>query len=198
MKRTKHQFRDNIIKIILYNSADYAIEAFTIKRDVCYMVVKTRGDIYSIFLNGTNIKTKNKTQGSAIEKRKEREQKNAPFIPIAKRLAEIVSSHFQIEISNQHIKTWVTEIERLCNIDKVSIDRMETVLDWYEKNIGEQYVPIVRAGPSFRRKFPNLEQAIIRSNKKKPEKFEYHRGIKYRVGDDGRLYHARTGTLYIP
>lgn len=200
MKRTRHPFRDNIVTVKMFDSTDRAIETFTVKREVCYVEVKYSGDIYSILLHGMKKRTKNITQGSAsdLEKRKKQEQKNAPFIPISKRLAQIVSSHFKIKISTQHIKSWTTEIERLCSIDKVSIDRMEVVLDWYSKNIGEQYVPIVRAGPSFRRKFPNLEQAMLRSNKKKPEKFEYHYGVRYRVGEDGRLYHARTGTLYIP
>jgi hypothetical protein len=187
------------VTIKLFDKTDNAFFTFTVRKDVCRVDVKTRGDIYSIFNGIYKKKNKNITQGSASELKKQKlEEKIKPFLPVSETLYDIVSKHLDIKINKNHIKTWAVEIERLMSIDKISIKRMEKVLDWYEKNIGGQYVPVIHAGPSFRKKFVSLEQAMFRSLRKEPSKFEWHNDIKYRRGEDNRLYHARTGTLYKP
>jgi hypothetical protein len=131
---------------------------------------------------------------------KVKKDKEIEYLPIAKRLYQIVCSKKYIKIDSRKLKNWAAEIRLLNTKDDISLDRIEDALDWYEDNIGGEFVPVIESGSSFRSKFLRLENAIERFSKKKEkvEKYKYYDGIKYRVGEDGRLYHARTGTLFIP
>lgn len=43
------------------------------------------------------------------------------------------------------------------------LDRIQKALNWYADHARDRYTPVIRCAKSFRQKFPQLEQAIIRS-----------------------------------
>ena len=69
-----------------------------------------------------------------------------------------------MSILNWPLTSWANEIRKLVEIDGVSIQRVETALDWYEENIGGQYIPVIESGSSLRNKFIKLEDAMRRVN----------------------------------
>jgi hypothetical protein len=93
---------------------------------------------------------------------KGKQDKNSRYVPLAKQLAFIVRSHKRINVTAQKIASWANEIRKLVETDGVSIQRVETALDWYEENIGDQYVPVIESGSSLRSKFIKLEDAMRR------------------------------------
>jgi hypothetical protein len=97
------------------------------------------------------------------------------------------------------INQWADEIRRLSETFKLSYERIEKVLDWYEDNIGGEYVPVVESGFALRKKFSALENAMERekhpfSNGKPKSKFIG--GRKYDLCPDGQ-YRNIHGELYI-
>jgi predicted transcriptional regulator len=93
-----------------------------------------------------------------------KQDKNSRYVPLAERLASIIRSHKRINVTSQKIASWANEIRKLVEIDGVSIQRVETALDWYEENIGGEYIPVIESGSSLRSKFINLEDAMRRVN----------------------------------
>jgi hypothetical protein len=102
---------------------------------------------------------KNSRLNSKIEGKQD---KNSRYVPLAERLASIIRSHKRINVTSRKIVSWTNEIRKLVEIDGVSIQRIETALDWYEENIGGGYVPVIESGSSLRSKFINLERAMRR------------------------------------
>lgn len=92
-----------------------------------------------------------------------KQDKNSRYVPLAERLASIIRSHKRINVTSQKIVSWANEIRKLVETDGVSIQRVETALDWYEDNIGGQYIPVIESGSSLRSKFINLEDAMRRA-----------------------------------
>lgn len=103
---------------------------------------------------------------SSIPSKKDPEpiiDKNKEFYPLAERLAAMVDKHRHLSTPSKHIKAWANEI-RLCKTEyKTTIERITRVIDWYEKHIGEKFVPQAFSGSSFRIKFTSLLDAIERS-----------------------------------
>jgi len=99
------------------------------------------------------------------------------FKPFAKQLAEIVQEKKNINITGTKIVAWTKSIEKLCRIDGIKEERLQTVLDWYKDNYGNDYVPVVESGQTLREKFTRLEDAIKRQ--KKPIKKDKHKGVSY-------------------
>lgn len=99
----------------------------------------------------------------------------------------------------------LTAWNKLCNLpvsDKPDWETIEHAVSeqkksdrWSQKMDNQQFIP-------YPDKWLNesrwLDDPKTMLGIKKKEEFEYHYGIKYRRGEDGRLYHARTGTIYIP
>ena len=85
------------------------------------------------------------------------------YVPLAEKLAFIIRKNKRINVTPQRISSWANEIRKLVETDGVSIQRVETALDWYEENIGGQYVPVIESGFSLRSKFIKLEDAMRRS-----------------------------------
>ena len=110
-------------------------------------------------------KTKdNKNLFSDLETSKDKKTiKIERYVPLAEQLAFIVRSHKRINVTAQKIASWANEIRKLVETDGVSIQRVETALDWYEENIGDQYVPVIESGSSLRSKFIKLEDAMRRA-----------------------------------
>lgn len=108
-------------------------------------------------------------------------ERNVQFLPIAKRLANIILQTKEIKTPPHRLKQWTNEIRKLHEMNSVSTDRMENVLDWYEENIGLQYTPVVESGASFREKFTRLEDAKQRS-KQIPKR----KGVSYGTHQFGK------------
>jgi hypothetical protein len=89
--------------------------------------------------------------------------KNSRYVPLAEKLAFIIRKNKRINVTPQRISSWANEIRKLVETDGVSIQRVETALDWYEENIGGQYVPVIESGFSLRSKFIKLEDAMRRA-----------------------------------
>ena len=120
---------------------------------------------------------------------------------LVKQLYEIVRIKKQLKYTQQTLSTWLHEFRKLEEGNHITTDRMERVLDWYEKNIGGEFIPVVESAYSFRLKFFRLEDAMQRQtseSKTTKKKFIIDDGIKYVLGDDGRYRHSVTGDIYIP
>jgi len=93
----------------------------------------------------------------------DRQDKNSRYVPLAERLASIIRKNKRINVTPQRISSWANEIRKLVETDGVSIQRVQAALDWYEENIGGQYVPVIESGFSLRSKFIKLEDAMRRA-----------------------------------
>ena len=92
-----------------------------------------------------------------------KQDKNFRYVPLAEKLASIIKKNKRINVTSQRISSWANEIRKLVETDGVSIQRVETALDWYEENIGGQYIPVIESGSSLRNKFIKLEDAMRRA-----------------------------------
>ena len=93
----------------------------------------------------------------------DKQDKNSRYVPLAEKLASIIRKNKRINVTPQKIFSWANEIRKLVETDGVSIQRVETALDWYEDNIGGQYIPVIESGSSLRNKFIKLEDAMRRA-----------------------------------
>ena len=85
------------------------------------------------------------------------------YVPLTKKLASIIRKNEKINVTPQKIASWTKAIKKLVETDGVSIQRIQAALDWYEENIDDPYVPVIRNGFDLRNKFINLERAMRRS-----------------------------------
>ncbi len=91
------------------------------------------------------------------------QERNECYVPLAERLAQIVRQAKNINITSTKIRGWANEIRKLVETDGVSTERIGAALDWYARNIGGQYIPVIESGSSLREKFTRLEDAMKRS-----------------------------------
>ena len=105
--------------------------------------------------------------GSSIDGKNELippiKERNKEFLPLAKKLSEIIQSNKNIKYPTHTLYNWADEIRKLVESNGVTRQRIDDSLDWYAKNIGGQYVPVIESGTSLRSKFIKLEDAIKRS-----------------------------------
>ena len=103
--------------------------------------------------------------GSSIEENSGSPVKeiNIPFLPLAKKLATIIQSNKNINISPLRLASWAADIGKLSRIEGVPPQRIDQALDWYADNIGGQYIPVIESGGSLRNKFIKLEEAMKRA-----------------------------------
>jgi len=94
------------------------------------------------------------------------EDKNKEYFPLAKQLSKIVKENKNISIQLHVVKNWSNDIRLLTETSNIDIPRIEKVLDWYSKNIGKEYIPIILSGNALRTKFLALESAMERNEKK--------------------------------
>lgn len=90
------------------------------------------------------------------------------FIPLAQNLADIIQTKKKIRHTPKQISSWACEFQRLEKSGGVSVQRMQTCLDWYAEHIGEPFTPVIESGRSFRDKFLRLEDAVERSKRPSP------------------------------
>jgi len=196
MQRTKfpNQKKDIFHSFRGFNSDNKIMFSFVVHQEIDKLVIKTASN--NVLYNNYSLDTNNKINKEPRSSKKE--QKEIEFLPLSMLLYKTISSYRNITYSRNQIRSWAKEIRILNEVNKVDYDRIEKVLEWYSKNIGGKYIPIILSGYSLRTKFFRLEDAIERNTTSKSDKYEYFDGVKYIKGDDGRYYHARTGTLYIP
>lgn len=141
------------------------------------------------------------TQESRSLSSKERNEK---YLPLAKYLSNIIRSKKNIEHSNRILTIWTNDIRKLVEGNKITYERVESALQWYRKNIGGQYIPVIESGSSLRDKFMKLEAAMEREKnsfqfKKDSKPPLYDDGIKYVWDEKIRKYrHSKSGEIYIP
>lgn len=90
------------------------------------------------------------------------------FIPLAQNLADIIQTKKNIKHPPKQISSWACEFQRLEKTNGVSVQRMQSCLNWYAEHIGEPYTPVIESGKSFRDKFLRLEDAVQRSKQTYP------------------------------
>jgi hypothetical protein len=119
---------------------------------------------------GTDDDIKKKTSSSngngskpSIKKR------NTKFLQTAIRLSDIIKQTKNMKHTHQQIKSWTNDLRLLNEGNGIDQDRMDKALDWYEKNIGGEYIPVIESGSSFREKFIKLEAAMKRNGNGKPK-----------------------------
>jgi hypothetical protein len=88
---------------------------------------------------------------------------NNNYKKYAEKLSEIIQTKKNIKHTSGQINSWAEEIRKLCEVNEVGEERLNRALEWYEKNIGGQYVPVIESGVSLRDKFTKLESAIERT-----------------------------------
>ena len=81
----------------------------------------------------------------------------------AEYLRTIIQVKRNVNILPTKVKKWAQDIDLLNRVDGISYERIQTVLTWYESNIGGQYIPIIESGSALRTKFLNLESAMERN-----------------------------------
>lgn len=94
---------------------------------------------------------------------------NSKFLQYAQKLASSIQQNKNINITQQKIHSWAKSIKQLHSIEGVSFVRIKNALNWYEQHIGEEFVPVIESGDSFRKKFVKLENALQRESFKSNE-----------------------------
>jgi hypothetical protein len=126
---------------------------------------------------------------------------NKSYLPLARYLADIILIKKNIKITTQNIISWSKEIQKLIEVNKVSIKRIKIALQWYEKNIGQPYVPVIESGRSLREKFIKLEDAIERDKepvkKEKQVPSKYWDGMEYKFDPERNGWYHRNGDKWI-
>lgn len=101
---------------------------------------------------GAGKKTK-KPSGKPSENLPENENINE----IINKLKDILVKYYKRDFSTRN---WRDSVDKMLRIDKIPFDDVIKCLDWYAKHIGEDFVPVVASGSSFREKYTKLENAM--------------------------------------
>ena len=121
-------------------------------QDTLPLVVRIRDD-YNIINN-------NKIDRDKINTAKIRNEK---YLPLAKYLSNVIRTTKNITHTTKQINSWTNDIRQMEEDQKISYERIEKALQWYRKNIGGQYIPVVESGKSLKEKFHKLEAAMVRN-----------------------------------
>lgn len=101
-----------------------------------------------------------------------KEYRSKKYTSTANWLSEIINSKKTIKHTPPQLKSWANEIRRLVEENEVTPERIYSALEFYEKHIGEEYIPVIESGISLREKFSKLEAAMERNNQKQFKKFQ--------------------------
>ena len=91
-------------------------------------------------------------------------KRDMEFLSLANKLSKIIRTKKKMKHTTPQRKVWASDIRKLVEGNGIPKERIETALDWYEKNIGGQYIPVIESGSSLRNKFIKLENAMERDN----------------------------------
>lgn len=101
-------------------------------------------------------------------KKEEQEVLIEPYIELAKRLSSVIQKTKNIDHTKPQLKAWAVEIKKLNTKNNIPYSRINDALEWYENNVGGEFVPVIESGTSLRNKFIKLENAIDRESKPSP------------------------------
>jgi|GEM_PF-5624278 len=119
--------------------------------------------VLDIYKNSSNEEDINIFLPEQSGKKPSIQERNKTFIPLASKLVGIVQSSKSIKITSSQVKSWANEIRKLSEGKGVPFERIETALDWYEDNVGGQYIPVIESGSSLKEKFTKIEDAMKRA-----------------------------------
>jgi hypothetical protein len=130
-------------------------------------------------VKGYNKDTKIKKQA----KKNLKEERNKDYLQYSQKLSEIIRTNKNYKHTTSQIKSWSNDFRRLVEENDVAVERIEKALNWYEKNIGGEYIPVIESGKSFRDKFSKLESAMKRKPCKnyQPEPSIVENGITFNL-----------------
>jgi len=127
-------------------------------------LTKTEGHLYNKTKDNKTKDNKNILHFDLNSEIEGKQDKNSRYyVPLTEKLASIIRKNERINVTPQKIARWTSAIKKLVETDGVSIQRVQAALDWYEENIGGQYVPVIKNGFDLRSKFINLERAMRRA-----------------------------------
>ncbi len=79
----------------------------------------------------------------------------------SKQLYEILQAKRLVTVRPK-LSKWAYVFRQIQVADKVSEDRITTILNWYAENVRKEYVPICHSAEGFRRKLSMIEEAMTR------------------------------------
>lgn len=129
---------------------------------------------------------------------KERTEK---YVPLAKRLSEIICSQKKITHTSHQLQQWANDIRQMEEIQSIPYDWISDVLEWYSTRVGGSYIPVVESGSSLKEKFHKLEAAIKREQEPKEEKpkqqsfREKYKATSNNIRKADVVYDNRTGVF---
>lgn len=98
-------------------------------------------------------------------------EENSDFLEIAKGLQSMVESKKRMKVSKIQLLNWSKEIKSLFSIiSKIrgsdqALDDIKKAVQFLIDHSGEEYIPVVESGKSFKDKFSKVEDAIKRQKK---------------------------------
>ena len=125
-------------------------------------------------LNNNNTKYRKRIYNT---RNKVGENKNVFDVRMSKKLQKIILTKKNM---NLNITQWPNVFRLLRTKNKVSKERIRTVIKWYANNIGDTYTPVAHSAKSFREKFSRLEDAMNRQDKKD------NNGVKIKTKQTGK------------
>lgn len=119
------------------------------------------------------------------------------YLPLAQYLSEIIHTKKNIDHTPSQINAWAEDIRKLVEGNKVPYERIDKALQWYEKNIGGSFIPVIESGYSLKNKFSKLEDAMGRKDYSllSISKQITREGEIWFLRNDGKYYN-RKGILY--
>lgn len=129
-------------------------------------------------------------------------ERTIKYVPLAKKLSEIISSQKSITHTPQQLSQWSNDIRQMEEANNIPFQRISDVLDWYSTHIGGSYIPVVESGSSLKEKFGKLEAAIKREQepKEQPRQESFREKYKCKATSNNirkadKVYDNRTGLL---
>ena len=99
------------------------------------------------------------------------EEEKDTFIELAEGIKYIVENKKRIKVNAIQLKQWAIEIKSLFNQikelrgDNQALTDIKTAIQFLLDHTGEEYIPVVESGKSFKEKFGKIEAAIKRNKK---------------------------------
>lgn len=83
------------------------------------------------------------------------------YIQLATKLATSIND---TRMTTSNKKQWAQEFQQFIEKDNISINEINGLIEWYGKNRGGKYIPVVDSPEELREKYSRLKLAMARSN----------------------------------
>ena len=166
-----------------------------VKRQETLRLNVRKTDEYGI---SKDIPFKDNIYNDSESKKKTATERSLQYLPLANYLSNIIRRNKNITHLPRHLKTWSNEIRKLSEENSISYKRIKAALQWYRKNIGGQYIPVIESGRSLREKFAKLEAAVARNDfitHEKPKTIMRY-GEDWDLRKDGNYYNDEGQLLH--